>query len=449
MHKFLAILAIVALVGAAPATCPTSSSGLDGAFAIVGKDVADGAFLAPSAQIAIVRSGKVTAFRSYGFAAPGLAASENTSYRIASITKMVTAVAVMQLVERGQVRLGDRLARFLPWFPHANDITIVELLAHASGIPDFVDVVSHKSFSRHVTPREVALSVARKPLLFKPGTSAAYSNTEYTLLGLVVERVTGSSLDDYEKQHIYAPAGMTQTAQDVTAGGTVLARGTPAPDDDFAFDPSWFFGSGDLVSTAADLARFDIALMDGRLIRRSTLARMSGAELQLTGYGLGLLHMRFAGTMLIGHTGGLPGFGGANMIAPKDGVAVVALGNSQAFDWESAMIPMFTALYPQSLREPANRSAVSPETTARFVTFIKNLQRGVVDRTTLSKDFNAALDTKTVTAVAKELSSYGSLHRLAFVSRHDDGRAEYDGLFDHACYPFDFTLDAQGKIATY
>jgi CubicO group peptidase (beta-lactamase class C family) len=270
------------------------------------------------------------------------------------------------------------------------------------------------------------------------------------LLGLAIERATGSTLDAYEREYIFAPAGMTHTSADTPVTGLPLAKGTRVPGDDgFAFDPSWFFGSGDLVSTADDLARFDIALTNGRLLRRASLERMSSGELQRTGYGLGLLQMRFAGTTLVGHSGGLPGFGGANMVSLSDGTAIVALGNSEGFDWQSTMIPLLTALYPQSLRERPARPVVSAKTAALLTGFVAGLQRGSIDRNELSKDFSAALDAPTLAAVAKEFSSYGSFRRLVFVARGHDGVLQYDGIFEHACYPFNFTIAPDGKLATY
>jgi D-alanyl-D-alanine carboxypeptidase len=450
MYKAFALFTIFALMAATPESMPAPTPSLADAKAIVASDVANGAFLTPSAQIAIVRGGRIASLEAYGLAAPGVPASNGTSYRIASITKMVTAVAVMQLVERGRLRLNDRLSHILPWVPHGSAVTIAELLAHSSGIPDVVDVVAHQELTRRVTPRDVVWSAVRKPLLFAPGTSVAYSNTEYSLLGLVVERVSSSSLAVYENENIFGPANMVQTSPDVAAPGTSLARGNRTPgDDDFAFDPSWFFGSGDLVSTAADVARFDIALMNGRLLRPATLDRMRGHELQATGFGLGLLQMRFADTLLIGHTGGLPGFGGATMLDPKTGTAVVALGNNESFDWEGAMIPLFTALYPQSVRYRPDPPGSANAETARLTAFVLGLQHGVVDRSTLSKELNAALDAKTLAMTAREFSSYGSLQRLVPVLRHAPHELAYDALFDRACYPLYFTIGPSRKIASY
>lgn len=161
--------------------------------------------------------GKVV-IRSYGMAdaGRGLPVTAATIFPIASITKQFTAAAVMQLVERHQLRLSERLASLLPgvhWVDQrANSVTVQQLLTHTSGIHDYTSVPEFGRLqSRPQTPATILKLVTGLPLKFAPGTRAAYSNTGYYLLGLIIERLTGMPYDDYVRQRLLAPLGMQDT----------------------------------------------------------------------------------------------------------------------------------------------------------------------------------------------------------------------------------------------
>jgi D-alanyl-D-alanine carboxypeptidase len=431
------LLCLLALTGLAPP--------LQSAETIVAGDVRNGAFGTPGAAIAVVQAGRLESLQFLGSAdARGRPVSATTAYRIASLTKMFTAVCIMQLVESGRLGLADRLARYLPWAPHAREVTIEELLSHTSGMPDFWDLaVARRWTTRHVTPRQIIDAIARKPLAFKPGSSSAYSNTEYTLLGLVVERVSGMSLTAYEQLHIFGPAKMHQTAAGKPAPGTALAA--PSGADLTAFDPSWWYGSGDLVSTAADLARFDIALFRGNLVRAETFDHMQSVGMKETGLGLGFAPMRFSKKQLIGRPGGVPGYGAIDMFFPRDENAVIALGGGD-FDWEGALVPLFTALYPASLDERGDAKAVPLHDVALFERFTAELAKGTVTRSLLTPDLSGLLTGPVIHRVHQEFTSFGSLRRLVFIRRNRNGTYEFDALFDHACYPWTFGFDGRGKL---
>jgi CubicO group peptidase (beta-lactamase class C family) len=414
--------------------------------ALVAEDVRSGALGTPGAAIAVVQGGKITNLQFLGAAdaARGRSVSATTAYRIASITKMFTAVSIMQLVERNRLRLGDRLDRYLPWAPHAGEVTIEELLTHSSGIPDFWDLaVSRHWTDRPVNPRQVVETISHRPLAFKPGSSSAYSNTEYTLLGLVVERISGLPLGAYEQAHIFAPAHMQQTAQNRAAPGTTLA--VPSGSDLVAFDPSWWYGSGDLVSTAADLARFDIALFDGTLVAPKTFDQMQRVGMKDYGHGLGLDSIRFSNKALFGRPGGIPGYGSVDMFVPRDRNAVIALGGGD-FDWGGVLVPLFTQLYPASLDERGDTSSAPPHKSSLIESFTAGLQKGRITRSVLSPQLNELFTAPVLHQVAQQFTSFGALRRLVFIKRDPNGAYEYDEIFDHACYPWTFGFDRRGKL---
>ena len=432
-----------------PLACLLALSGLAPvrtAQTLVAENVRSGALGTPGAAIAVVQGGNLTTQQFLGAAdaARSRPVSATTAYRIASITKIFTAVAILQLVERGHLRLGDRLNRYLPWAPHAGDVTIEELLTHSSGIPDFWDLaVAHNETARPVTPREIVETISHRPLAFEPGSSSAYSNTEYTLLGLVVERVSGMPLGAYEKAHIFAPAHMQQTAQGRAAPGTILAA--PSGADLVAFDPSWWYGSGDLVSTAADLARFDIALFDGTLVAPKTFEQMQRDGMKRYGHGLGLDSMRFSNKTLFGRPGGIPGYGSIDMFVPGDRNAVIALGGGD-FDWGGVLVPLFTALYPGSLAERGTGTPLPSRYSSVIENFTWGLQKGKITRSVLSPQLNELFTAPVLHQVAQQFTSFGAIRRLVFIKRDRNGGYEYDDLFDYACYPWTFGFDRRGKL---
>ena len=175
----------------------------------------------------------------------------------------------------------------------------------------------HRSQSP-TTPVQIINEAMKFPPGAAPGTRFSYSNTNYVLLGLIVERISGIPLHAYYRKYIFRPAGMSETfagtvpSRSPVATGYLLSDGGTAPQT--PGDVSWYYGCGDALSTAADMARFDIALMNGRLVRASTLSAMTASAQPSddlgrgTRYGLGFTIFPFDDLVSVGHHGGLPGF---------------------------------------------------------------------------------------------------------------------------------------------
>lgn len=242
------------------------------------------------------------------------ASTPDTVYRIGSTTKTFTAVAVLQLVETGKVALDTPIRAYLPDLPESwSAITVRHLLAHESGIPELLS--STNSFTRLVrvdrTPKEAAELVAGQPLAFAPGSAFAYSNTNYFLLGRLIETVSGQAYEAYVAQHILAPAGMTRTgyfdpgAIVPRAAAGYIVEGAAARNM-FYISPGMTYASGNLYSTAGDLLAFDRALHEGDLLKPQTRAVMLRDRGH--GYGLGVYLDKAAGEPMVGHPGTLPGF---------------------------------------------------------------------------------------------------------------------------------------------
>ena len=254
-------------------------------------------------------------------AATGRLMTTSDRVRVGSITKTFVSTVVLQLVAEDRLRLSDSVARWLPRLvPGGEAITLRELLQHTSGIfdytadPGFLPAVAANP-ARVWRPRELVRIAVAHPPLFPPGTSFAYSNTDYILLGLVVEAATGKPLARELQGRIFTPLGLRGTSlpyEGVTipvpyAHGYLLNQpGAPGPVDVTAVSPSIAWAAGGIVSTSGDLARFYFALLTGRLLPPPLLRQMLTTA--SAGYGLGIYPVPTACGTGWGHTGDFPGY---------------------------------------------------------------------------------------------------------------------------------------------
>ena len=188
----------------------------------------------PGAAVIVVRNGQVLLRKGYGLAnlELGVPVAPEMVFRLGSITKQFTAVAVLMLVDQGSVSLDDDITTFLPDYPtHGHTITIKQLLTHTSGIPSYTDLPELPSLWRNdLTLDELIALFKDQPLDFAPGAQWAYSNSGYVLLGAVIEKVSGMGYGEFVQQRIFTPLGMTHSSYDSTAqivpgqGGRLFSR---------------------------------------------------------------------------------------------------------------------------------------------------------------------------------------------------------------------------------
>ncbi|GIG68375.1 serine hydrolase [Phytomonospora endophytica] len=243
-------------------------------------------------------------------------------FRIGSVTKTFTSTVALQLVGEGRISLDDSLERWLPGtVPNGQNITLRQLLNHTSGLYNYTDdvlvtpeQVVRDRYKRWTPQQLVDLATSRDPL-FPPGTAWSYSNTNYVLIGLVIERVTGRSLQTEVDRRIVRPLGLRDT--EVPARHSVRISGPHAhgylqvngePVDITALNVSSSYAVGDIISTTRDLNTFYQALLGGRLLTPAQLTAMKITAFD-SGYGLGLSKVALpCGAEIWGHTGGIPGY---------------------------------------------------------------------------------------------------------------------------------------------
>lgn len=317
----------------------------------------------PGLSIAVARDGTPIFTRGFGWRNVGerLAADAETIFSIASISKQFTAAALLQLAERGRLRLDDRLSRYFPWHPYGASIEIRHLLTHTSGIPDYfpLDDFDRIGFAQ-ASPREIAETVLPRGPAFAPGAEFQYCNTGYVLLGAILEHISGQTYADYLRAHIFDPLDMARTGVDdppaihhnAALGYTSFVLGAWEPARDY--HPSWEFATGGLYSTVSDLLKWDAALRGGRVISAPSLAAMTARATLSNGhaldYGFGVGVGDVAGRREIRHTGGLPGLSTDNTTYPDLGIDIVVFVNHDGCSTYATIIRPILALL---LDEPA------------------------------------------------------------------------------------------------
>ena len=263
-----------------------------------------------------------------------------TKFRIGSMNKMFTAVAIMQLVEQGRVRLDATVGDYLPDYPNrdiAEQVTILQLLTHTGGTGDMFgpQFTAHRAELVELSDY-VDLYGRRGPDHGDLGDRFAYSNYGFILLGRIIETVTGRSYDDFVRASVFAPAGMISTG--------ALPETTDVPGRSFGYrrregSTRWTSNTSTLpprgtsagggYSTAGDLLRFAEALQAHRLLSSRSTALLTTGRVVLgeTRYALGFFEWRPDGTRWIGHSGGAPGMCGELRIAPDRDFVIVVLSN--------------------------------------------------------------------------------------------------------------------------
>ncbi len=243
-------------------------------------------------------------------------------FRAGSITKTFVSTVVLQLVGEGEVALDEPIGSYLPGLlPDGDKITVRNLLQHTSGLYNYtsalpLDPAGFETIRfKHWDPRDLVALATAKPLDFPPGTQWKYSNTNYVVAGLLIEKITGRPYAKAVEQRILRPLGLHGTS---LPGDRVDVPGPHAHGyytvdgkvvDITRLNPSAAYSAGEIVATTADLDRFIDALLDGRLLRPAELAELTKALPFTGGYGLGIEANQLpCGVTVYGHSGGIPGY---------------------------------------------------------------------------------------------------------------------------------------------
>ncbi|HEU4323473.1 MAG TPA: serine hydrolase domain-containing protein [Roseiflexaceae bacterium] len=285
--------------------------------------------------VLVARDGQILLRSGYGMAetAAGTPNTPTTRFRLASVSKQFTAMAVMQLQAQGRLHVSDPICDYLSDCPDSwRTITIRQLLSHTSGIPDYTSLIDYSATQASpAAPAALAARVRDMPLLFPPGTSYSYGNTAYTLLGMIIEQASGRSYADVLRDGIFGPLQMHDSGVSTGAGEPGAARGYHrvgmlAP----PLDASTLFAAGDLYSTVDDLYRWSQALEGETLLPAALRNEMFTPVANNYGYGWRITTPD--GVRQISHPGLIDGFATAIVRFPDRRITVVVLANMDGAD---------------------------------------------------------------------------------------------------------------------
>jgi len=412
----LTAVAIVSLLLAAPGSIAQDTLPADLISAIdkAAADVLETSG-APSASIAVVRDGTIAYVHAYGLSViePPTPATTEMRYSIGSISKQFTAAAILLLAEDRKLSLDDTVGRWLPDLTRARDVTVRQVLSMTSGYQDFwpQDYVM-PGMMQPATAQRILDGWAKIPLDFEPGTKWQYSNTNYVVAGRIVEKVSGVPLVDFLRKRVFTPLAMTSVTDSDEAA---LGPGDPMRYLRYAVGPlrpapkegkGWMFAAGELAMTARDLARWDIATIDRRMLKPASYAAMQTNVLLknglATGYGLGVQVGVSSGRRVVSHTGEVSGFTAANTIYPDDRAAVVVLTNLDATGASSQLAGRIGTLLFRAT--PDNGAAAA---LAQGKAVFDGLQHGRIDRALFTSNANAYFSDAAIADFASGLGPLG------------------------------------------
>jgi len=365
----------------------------------------------PSASIAVVEGGKLVYTHAYGKAHldPAVAATPAMRYSIGSISKQFTAAAVLLLQEQGKLSLDDAVGKYVPGLTRGDEVTIRQVLSHTSGYQDYwPEDYLMTPMLKPATAQQILDTWAKKPLDFEPGTQWQYSNTNYVIAGLIVEKVSGEKLMDFLVEHIFRRLGMRSVWD---SNETKLTSTDATPYVRAALGPlrvapkegrGWMFAAGELAMTPHDLALWDESLIAQSILSSESYKEMF-TEIKLkdgkgTHYGLGVFLGGENGHRSIEHSGEVTGFVSDNVVLPDDGVAVAVLTNHMASGAGEIARLIASAVAGDRNETDAEKQALA---------IYRGLQKGLIDRSLLAPNLSDYFAEQTVADFRDSLGPLG------------------------------------------
>lgn len=292
------------------------------------------------AAILIYQNGQKLLDAAYGFASLewSVPLTKDASFEIGSVTKQFTAAAILRLVEAGQLSLEDDFTKYIDFDTHGRKITIQQLLNHTSGIPSYTEISEFWPLSLHEEARDSLVRLVEKnDFLFEPGEALIYNNSGYYLLGLIIEKVTDMSYEDYLAEQFFLPLKMNNTYY--CSSSKVVKK--KAYGYDFSpeglrqkgyLDHTWPYAAGSLCSTTGDLLTWLTALHNGKVLNENLYESIITPDTLNDGspvrYAKGLMHYDDNGHELISHGGGINGFLSDTRYYPEEDLYIICLVNT-------------------------------------------------------------------------------------------------------------------------
>jgi CubicO group peptidase (beta-lactamase class C family) len=343
MKRLPIVLALgLLMLTAGPSAAPPQQAATDTEIASRADALMTGLFMSGrfNGTVLLARNGKVVFEKGYGMAnfEWDIPNSPSTKFRLGSITKQFTSMAIMQLSERGLLNVQDPIGKYLPDYPKpvADRVTIHHLLTHSSGIPSFTGLPSYEpNMPMKVTVAQMIDRFKNLPLEFEPGSTFKYDNSGYFLLGAIIEKVSGKPYDAFLQENIFKPLGMRDTGYDWSSvvlknRASGYTRGPAGLDNAPYLDMGQPYAAGSLYSTVDDLLIWDQALYTEKLVKSASLDQIfhpwiAAGPMGQYGYGWGVSVVK--GHRNIAHGGGINGFNTYISRFPDDHAVFIWLRN--------------------------------------------------------------------------------------------------------------------------
>ena len=429
IRQFRSTVSLLAALAAAPALAQAQDAS---ARLAANVDSIANAVLAstgvPSATVAVVMHGQLAYAQAYGSAKldPHVAATPDMRYGIGSISKQFTAACVLLLQQDGKLKLDDPVSKYVPGLTRGNEVTIRQLLSHTSGYQDFwpQDYVP-PAMEKAITPQAILDHWAKQPLDFEPGTRWQYSNTNFEIAALIVEKASGKPFFQFVRTRVLEPLGIT-TAIDFDALGPTSVQPTGYMRFGLgplraatSTGPGWMYGAGELAMTASDLAKWDIAMIKQSLLKPESYRAMETTVLLKNGtsanYGLGVDVDMSGGHRTVEHSGEVAGFTAENIVYPDDSAAVIVLTNQDAAPASTLIATSIgRTLFTTEDADTQNR-------TARARAIFDGLQHGTIDRSFLTADASAYFSAQALIDFQSTLGPLGAPTAFVQTAQHERG----------------------------
>lgn len=409
----------------------------------------------PSAEVGIVLDGRIAYTAAFGDArlSPQLPATPDMHYAIGSISKQFTVAAVMLLQQEGKLSIDDPVSKWYPELTRSHEVTLRNLMSHTSGYQDYAPQdYTIPEWTKPSSAEAIVHQWATKPLDFDPGTQYQYSNTNFNIVGLIVQKVSGQPFWQFLKRNVLDPVGLrhaidldTQHDQLEPTGYFRHALGPLRPALEEA--PGWYFADGEMAMPVGDLLTWDISVMNESLLSRASYAEMESPTRLKDGlysnYGLGLSAGAFNGRRVVSHSGEVGGFVAQNIVLPDDKIAIAVLTNQEAAP-AAGMIARAIA----TLLVPAGAVvASSPEETAKAQAearrVLEGLQKGKIDRALFTANANFYFDQTALDDYASSLGRLGAITTFEQQSSSLRGGMRYRG------FAIRFADGTKANLSTY
>jgi CubicO group peptidase (beta-lactamase class C family) len=409
----------------------------------------------PSVSLGIVQNGRIAYTGAFGMAriTPALPARPDMHYAIGSISKQFTAACVLLLVQDGKLSLDDPVSKFFPELTRANEVTIRNLLTHTSGYEDYAPQdYTIPAWTKPSSAQAIIHEWATKPLDFDPGTQYQYSNTNFNIVGLIVEKASGEPFWQFLSERILKPLHLDHAIDLDTQHDLVepvgYARNALGPLRPARIEaPGWYFADGEMAMPVGDLLTWDISIMDQSLLAPSSYAAME-TEMKLKngqgiGYGLGVAVGYRNGHRVVAHSGEVGGFVAQNIVFPDDKIAIAVLTNQEASSAAGAVGRAIAGLLLPPAPNATGDASVVAAAEAQAKQVLAGLQQGKIDRSLFTANANFYFDD---TAIGDFKSSLGPLG--AIKSLHQTG-ASLRGGMTYRGFEVEFANGTKVSLSTY